>query len=254
MTPTAQRKARRLAEKISSRLIQSTRFKFIETLSRLPLFTDLSEEEIALVAESASRVHYDRGATIYEEGEFCRELLIVEEGTVKILKSSPDGRRQLLGIERRGNSLAEVPVFDGGRYPASAEASSPTVLLRISADSFRSICLQNPEMALKVFKVLGHRLRHLMGLVEELSFSTVRARLIAHLLRVAEKKGYRTPLGIQFELTENNEELATRLGTVRELVSRNLGRLHGDGLIEIKKRIVTIPDVDVLRIEIAPRG
>jgi CRP/FNR family transcriptional regulator len=80
-------------------------------------------------------VHYDRGATIYEEGEFCSELLIVEEGTVKILKSSPDGRRQLIGIERRGNSLAEVPVFDGGRYPASAEASSPTVLLRISADS-----------------------------------------------------------------------------------------------------------------------
>jgi CRP/FNR family transcriptional regulator len=78
--------------------------------------------------------------------------------------------------------------------------------------------------------------------------------MIAHLLRVAEEKGHRMPSGIQFQLTENNEELATRLGTVRELVSRNLGRLHAEGLIEIKKRTVTVPDLKILRDEIALRG
>ncbi len=106
-------------------------------------------------------------------------------------------------------------------------------------------------MALKVFKVLGHRLGHLVVLVEELSFSTVRARLIAYLVRLAEENGHQTSRGIHFQLTENNEELAVRLGTVRELISRNLGRLHGDKMIQMGKRTVNIPDLSILRDEIA---
>jgi CRP-like cAMP-binding protein len=105
-------------------------------------------------------------------------------------------------------------------------------------------------MALKVFKVLGHRLRHLVSLVEELSFSTVRARLVAHLVQLAEENGRQTLQGIHFQLTENNEELAVRLGTVRELISRNLGRLHGDKLIVMNKRTVNIPNLAVLRDEV----
>jgi CRP/FNR family transcriptional regulator len=96
------------------------------------------------------------------------------KGAVKIFQSAASGRQQLIAIERPGNSLVEVPVFDGGRYPAPAEAVVSTVPVRLPADTFRRICLQNPAMALKVFKVLGRRLRHLASLVEELSFSTVR--------------------------------------------------------------------------------
>ena len=204
--------------------MDSPKSDYIRTLRRLPLFTDLSDVELAQIAEGVSRLYFEEGTLIFGEGDVCRELLIVEEGTVKIVKSALSGRQQLLGIERKGSSLAEVAVFDGGRYPASAEATSPTTLLRLSADSFRQACLKNPEMALKVFKVLAHRLRHLVSLVEELSFATVRARLIAYLVRLAEENGQRTPQGIHFQLTENNEQLAVRLGTVRELISRNLGR------------------------------
>lgn len=225
--------------------------ELVKTLRRVPLFTDLSEQEITLIAENVSALRFEQGATIFSEGDPCHELLIVEEGTVKIVKSAPNGRQQLIGVERRGSTLAEVPVFDGGRYPASAEADSAVVLLRLPADKFRNICLLNPELSLKVFKVLGHRLRHLVRLVEDLSFSTVRARLIVHLLHLAEAKGFASLTGVQFELSENNEELAARLGTVRELISRNLGRLHGSGLIQMKKRIVTIPDVAALKEEIA---
>jgi CRP/FNR family transcriptional regulator len=222
----------------------------VSTLRRLPLFTDLSDPELAVVAENVSRLRYERGATIFSEGDPCHELLIVEAGSVKIIQSAANGRQQLIGIERRGNSLAEVPVFDGGRYPASAEAASDVVVLRLPADDFKRICLQNPELSLKVFKVLGHRLRRLVSLVEDLSFSTVRARLIAHLLRLAAESGRQTSKGVQFDLLENHEELAARLGTVRELVSRNLGRLHGAGLIEMKRRMINIPSLAALREEI----
>lgn len=225
--------------------------ELILTLRRLPLFTDLSSQELALIAEKVRRLHFKEGATIFSEGDLCHELLVVEEGTVKVIKSAPDGRQQLIGLERHGNSLAEVAVFDGGRYPATAVAASATVLLRLQADEFRRICLQNPELALKVFKVLGHRLRQLMSLVEDLSFSTVRGRLIAYLLQLAGETGRETPRGIQFELQENNEELAARLGTVRELVSRNLGRLHGAGLIEMNRRTINIPNPLALRDQVA---
>ena len=207
----------------------------------------------AAIAERATRKRYERDSTVFSEGDSCQELLIVEQGSVKLLKSAANGRQQLIGIERSGNTLAEVPVFDGGRYTVTALVIEPTVLLQLDAAHFRKVCLQQPEVAVKVIKVLGHRLRHMERLVEELSFSTVRGRLIVYLLRLAEECGKRDGSSVDFELNENNEELAARIGTVRELISRNLGRLHGDGLIEMRRRFVRIPNVQRLEDEIRIR-
>jgi len=222
----------------------------IATLRRVPLFAELSDQQLGAMAERATRKRYERASTVFSEGDLCLELLIVEKGSVKLVKSAANGRQQLMGIERTGNTLAEVPVFDGGRYTVTALVFEPTVLLRLEAEHFRKVCLQQPEVAVKVIKALGHRLRHLERLVEELSFSTVRGRLIVHLLRLAEEYGERDGTSVDFELKENNEELAARVGTVRELISRNLGRLHGDGLIEMRRRIVRIPHVQRLEDEV----
>ncbi|HEX4542500.1 MAG TPA: Crp/Fnr family transcriptional regulator [Candidatus Acidoferrum sp.] len=226
--------------------------RLVSTLRRVALFNELSEGELRVLAERTVRKRYEAGAVIFLEGDECRELLIVEEGSVKLFKTTSGGRGQLMGIERAGNTVAEVPVFDGGRYSVTACAPEAAVLLSLDAGLFRRVCLQNPEVAMKVIKVLGHRLRHLDGLVEELSFSTVRGRLVAHLLRLAGESGTRSAHGVEFELKENNEELAARLGTVRELVSRNLGRLHGDGFIQMRKRTVRIADVNRLEKEVDP--
>lgn len=229
--------------------MNSSGSEYVRTLRRLPLFTELSDAELTLIAEGVSRLHFEDGRVIFGEGDVCRELLIVEEGEVRLAKSAVNGRQQLLSIERKGSALAELAVFDVGCYPVTAEATGSTTLLRLPADTFRKICVGNPELALKVFKVFARRLRHLVSLVEELSFSTVRARLVAHLVRLAEQTGSSTPQGVCFRLNENNEQLAARLGTVRELISRNLGRLHGDKLIQMNKRTVTIPNLSVLRAE-----
>jgi CRP/FNR family transcriptional regulator len=141
-------------------------------------------------------------------------------------------------------------VFDGGSYSTTAIAASPVVLVGLRGEHFKRLCASHPAVAFKVIRVLGHRLRHMRNLVEQLSFATVRDRLIAHLLDLAETRGVRSVEGTDIALTENNEELATRLGTVRELVSRNLGRLHGEGLIRMRRRAVTIPDEAALRDEL----
>ncbi len=220
------------------------------TLRRVPLFTDLSDLQLGAIAARATRKRYERYSTVFSEGDACRELLIVEEGSVKLVKSAANGRQQLIGIERTGNTLAEIPIFDGGLHTVTALVMEPSVLVRLDADHFRSVCLQQPEVAANFIKVLGHRLRRLENLVEELSFSTVRGRLITYLLRLAAEQGRSSGSFVDFELNENNEELAARIGTVRELISRNLGRLHNDGLIEMRRRFVRIPNIRRLEDEV----
>jgi CRP/FNR family cyclic AMP-dependent transcriptional regulator len=231
-------------------MIETSRRNLVETLRRLPLFTDLTENELAVISARVTVHQFRAHETIFAEGDPCNELFIVREGRVNLLKTSSHGRQQLLSVERAGNSLSEISALDGSPYPATAQAVVESGLLRLEAAHFRALCLQNPEMALKVIKVLGHRLRRMSTLIEDLSFSTVRGRLVAHLVHLAHDKGHPASLEIEVDLIENNEQLAARLGTVRELVSRNLGRLHNEGLIEMSRRKVRIPNLDSLRAEL----
>lgn len=224
---------------------------FIETLRRVPLFNELSSDEIVSLAAKAGSERYAAGQLIFSEGDAGGDLLIVKDGSVRVVKTSPGGRQQLISIEREGSSLGEVSVFDGGAYSTSAIALASTELLRLKGAHFRNFCSSRPEVAFKVIRALGHRLRRLRNLVEQLSFATVRHRLIAHLLQLAEERGIPSPAGVEIKLDENNEELAARLGTVRELISRNLGRPHGEGLIHMQRRAVTIPDTSRLRGELS---
>ncbi len=95
----------------------------------------------------------------------------------------------MLSIDGPGSSIAELPVFDGGNYPASAQAVNDCTLLFFSKKDFQTLCLQHPEVALKVLRVVGARLRKLVGIIEELSFTTVRHRLAAMLVRLAKSAG-----------------------------------------------------------------
>jgi CRP/FNR family transcriptional regulator len=145
-------------------------------------------------------------------------------------------------------------VFDGGNYPASAQALNDANMLFVSKQAFQSLCLQHPEVALNVLKVVGSRLRRLVGIIEELSFTTVRHRLTALLVRLA-KGGKKNSNGsVEITLNANNQELAAQLGTVRELVSRNLSRLQAEGLIQMDGRTIIIPDTKKLAEELQDAG
>jgi CRP/FNR family cyclic AMP-dependent transcriptional regulator len=152
-------------------------------------------------------------------------------------------------VEGPGASVAELPVFDGGKYPASTSAAKASRVLFVSKQDFYSLCLVHPKVALKVLKVVGARLRRLVGIIEELSFTTVRARLISFLVRTA-REGRKTPRGIEANLPASNQELASHIGTVRELVSRNLSRLQAEGLIMMDGKILIVPNLEKLEAEL----
>jgi CRP-like cAMP-binding protein len=222
-----------------------------KALSKVPLFSGLSEGELGFLLERVVSKKYSASEMVFSEGEPCAGLFVVESGSVRIFKSSPGGREQVLSIEGPGGSIAELPVFDGGNYPASVIAIEDTVLLFVSRQDFQALCLAHPQVSLKVLKVVGGRLRRLVGIIEELSFTTVRHRLSAYLLRMAKKEGRKVAQGVEITLPTNNQELAAQIGTVRELVSRNLSRLQAEGLITIDGRTVVLRDMKALESDLS---
>lgn len=219
-------------------------------LAGVPIFSGLSQDELAFLAQRTVPREFSPGQTVFAEGEPCTGLYVVESGHVRIFKSSPGGREQVLSIEGPGSSVAELPVFDGGNYPASVTAVDDATLLFVSKQDFQSLCLTHPQVSLKVLRVVGARLRRLVGIIEELSFTTVRHRLAAYLVRLAKTSGKRTDQGIEITLPANNQELASQIGTVRELVSRNLSRFQAEGMMTINGRSVTVIDLKAMEAEL----
>jgi CRP/FNR family transcriptional regulator len=219
-----------------------------KVLRKSALFATLTEGELHALTNRVTKRHIPQGTLLFAEGDACAGLFLVASGKIRIFKLSSAGREQILAVEGPGSSFAELPVFDGGNYPAAAAALEDSEVLFISRRDFQSFCREHPEVALKVIAVVGSRLRRLIGIIEELSFTTVRQRLIALLLRLAED-GERTKQGIRLELTKSHQNLASELGTVRELVSRNLSRLQAEGLLEVDGRRIMVKDPAGLRRE-----
>ena len=214
------------------------------------MFTGLSETELTFLAQRAVPRKFSSGEIVFSEGDPCTGMYVVEAGHIRIFKTSTGGREQVLSIDGPGSSVAELPVFDGGNYPASVSAVEDSTLLFISKQDFQSLCLTHPQVALKVLRVVGARLRKLVGIIEELSFTTVRHRLAGFLVRLAQCEGTKVSAGIEVTLPASNQELASQIGTVRELVSRNLSRFQSEKLIEMDGRRVVIANLNALESEL----
>jgi len=215
-------------------------------LERTPLLSSLSTAELQMLAARTARKNFSAGQLLFSEGEPCNGLHIIARGRVRIFKTSISGREQVLALNGPGESVAELPVFDGGAYPASAVAIDHSEIAFISRRDFQAFCIEHPQVALKVLTVVGSRLRRLVGIIEELSFTTIRQRLISVLVKLAQTQGKSTPRGIEFMLPATHQELANQLGTVRELISRNLMRLQAEGLLEVDARQIVVKDLKEL--------
>jgi len=223
--------------------VSAPRTDLFACLEKTALLSSLSQPELQMLAARTVRKLFSTGELIFSEGEPCSGLYIIARGKVRIFKTSMSGREQVLAVNGPGESIAEVPVFDGGPFPASAIAVEDVELAYISRRDFNAYCLEHPEVALKVLSVVGARLRRLVSIIEELSFTTIRQRLIAALVKLAQSEGKTTARGIEFQLPATHQELANQLGTVRELISRNLMRLQAEGLLDVDARQIVVKDM-----------
>lgn len=204
-------------------------------LAQIGLFAGLTEAETQALAQRAVERRFAPDEMLFWESEPCAGIFLIVQGSVKIFKTSTAGREMMLALESAPSTVAELPLFDGGPYPASVRAVGPLVTLFINKNDFQQVCRQYPDVALKVLAVVGRRLRHLVGVVESMTFGSVTQRLARLLLDASREAGSH-----EFDLPLTHQELASRLGTVREVVSRNLARFRGEGLIQIQGHRVAI--------------
>jgi CRP/FNR family transcriptional regulator len=208
-----------------------------ELLSGVPLFAGLAPAELEALAQRALERRYAPDQMLFWEGEPCEGIFILVQGQLKIFKTSASGREMMLALEQAPSTVAELPLFDGGPYPASVRSVGATVTYFINKADFYHVCRQHPDVALKVLAVVGRRLRHLVAIVESVTFGSVTKRLARLLLEMRDRVGTD-----EFAMEATHQELASRLGTVREVVSRNLARFRGENLIQLQGQKLRIVD------------
>lgn len=219
-----------------------------ELLRSIPIFSELDDASIDRLAERCVSRAAPEGHVLFTTGEACRGLYIIESGRVRIYRTSPEGKEQVLHIEVPGRPVAELPLFDGGAYPASAVMLEAGRLLFLPRADFEHVYRTNPDVAQAIIRGLGKRLRHLVHLTETLAFRDVAARLAFLLVEYAERLGHPTPAGIVLTLERTQEELSLEIGTARESVSRAFKQLRRQGLVEtFEGNRLRIPDLARLR-------
>ncbi len=213
-----------------------------DQLRRVPLFAQLSLEDLDSVAAVTLARSYPRGAIIILEGERDGGLYFVLSGEVRIFKTSAEGKEQTLRLIHAGTTFNDVPALDGGPNPASAAALEPCDLYVTGGASLRRLIAERPGIALAAVHTLTQALRHMVGLVETLSFRHVTARVAKIVLEQDEavKAGRAT-----HRLTQ--QEMATMAGTAREMVGRALKDLEAAGAIAMRQGRPVVVNAEFLR-------
>jgi len=211
----------------------------VDELRKAPHFASLSPDDMAHVAAVTVERRYERGDIIILEGDRGGALYFVHSGIVKVFKTSPEGKEQVLRLIEAGSSFNDVPALDAGPNPASAAALEPTVVYATGGAELRRLIVERPGIALAMVQALAGALRHLVTLVEDLSFRHVTARVAKILLAQDTSVALDgKPGGAAHRLTQ--QEMAAMAGTAREMVGRALKELEATGAIRIQRGRITV--------------
>jgi len=202
--------------------------QLIEQIANIPLFEGLPKDQHQDLASIAVEKAFNRGRTVFSEGDSGIGFYVVSTGRVKIFKLSAEGKEQILHIFGPGEPFGEVPVFEGRCFPAHAVALEDSKFLFFPRPAFTDLIKKNPSLALNMLAVLSRRLRRFTVLVDNLSLKEVPGRLAAHLLYLSEAKGAAEEVTLDLP----KGQLAGFLGTIPETFSRILTRLAKQGLIK----------------------
>ncbi len=217
-----------------------------ETLRRTPLFANLPPEDLARVAGISSLRRCGRKESLFHEGDRADGFFIVSSGRVKVFKLSPDGKEQVLHVLEQGQSFAEATIFEGGQFPANAEALADSVLVFIPKKPFIELLEKTPRIALRMLGSMSKWLKRMTDLVEGLALRDVETRLVHFVSEELKGRGVALADGAVLELEFTKTVLASRLGTVPETFSRTLKKLQEEGKIRVRGRQIRVLSADRL--------
>jgi CRP-like cAMP-binding protein len=218
-----------------------------EAISGSPIFSSLGEKALSEICDISETRRADVGEMIFSEGEDARALFILVEGEVDLVKYTPDGRERFVRHVGEGETFAEAAMFAGEAYPVSAVARRSSTLIAIDKGKFHKFVCDHPDASIAMLGAMARLLRHWSVLLSELSLTSVESRIATWLIRKS-----RASKGDSFKLGIPKKELAFKLGTIPETLSRNLRKLTESGTISMDGDEVTIGDLGALE-DIASR-
>ena len=219
----------------------------MELLAKSALFQNLPASALAELAIHGNERKLQQGQILFTANEPANGLYVVLSGSVRAFRENIDGRELTIHVEKAGGLLAEVAVFDGGPYPSSTVAEEDSEVLFLAREDVRRFILRHPETALTALALMANKLRNVASLVEQLALKDVSQRLATLLLEEAQRNTTELRDGISFSLPLSHTQLASRLGTVREVVTRSLQKLVQQDLLAIHGHRIVILDIITLR-------
>jgi CRP-like cAMP-binding protein len=205
------------------------------------LFAELQEKDLDAIADIAVIRVYEKGQAVFSEGDQADTLFVLGSGRVEVFKLSSDGKKQVLRIVLPGEIFAEAAVFSGGSYPAYADATTHSEMLCITQSEFLKLLQTNPQLSMSMLGALANLLRGFTGMIEDLCLRDVSARVAKFILDRSMKTGKDF-----FQLEMKMGELAQKICTVSETLSRTLRKMRLKGIIDVRGKTITILDKEAL--------
>ena len=218
----------------------TTPTQFPQVLQQMPLFRSLSAEAQAVLAAATTRRHFDAGQVIYLEGEPAEAVYILEAGWVKATRMTREGREQALMFLRPVDIFGDIAVLAGTPYPGTVIALEAVQVWSLPAQTLHALIARYPDLAQAAIRHLAQRVLHYVNLVEDLSLRSVEARLAKTLLENAQLIDGQ--LSVPRREWTTFEEMAVRLGTVRDVLGRVLRTMEAEKLIRVEKQAIILLD------------
>jgi len=223
---------------------------YVDFLKKVPLFSDLDDEELHKLASIVREQNYKRRTTIVRVDDPGGALYILKSGLVKITIEDQHGDEMILRILYPTDFFGEMSLLDGMPRSATVTAQEPSEVLTISREHFLNIIEQSPKILLKMTAVLSQRLRNTNGLIHSLAFFDVYGKVARLLLNLAAERGRVTEQGTVIDMRLTQQELAELAGMTRETMARTLREFQQAGCIRVDSGIISILELDILRREV----
>jgi len=210
-------------------------------LRMVDIFRDLSEAEVEEIDRATTITTAHRGKILYMPEETGEVLFMLKEGRIQLYRISPEGKKLVIATIGPGTVFGEMAFIGQGMHNSFAEALEDCVLCIMSRTDVERMLVTKPQVALRIFEVLGHRLQEAEARLAEIAFKSIPARLASLLLQLAEEQGTGTIAGL------THQNLGEQIGTYRETTTQTLNIFKSAGLIDIGRKKIMILDRDGLR-------
>jgi CRP/FNR family transcriptional regulator, dissimilatory nitrate respiration regulator len=212
----------------------------VEILRRCPLFAGLKEEDLKRIRAIAPLKQVGKGKILFTEGEEAKGFYVILSGKVKLYKISPEGKEQILHVVSAPDAFAEAALFLEGTYPAFAQALTDGQLLFFPKRDFIQLIEKNPQLSINMIVSLSLFLKRFASLIEELSLKEVSSRVAKYLIDLSLRSSQEGKRPEEVELDVSKTQLASKLGTISETLSRTLSKMKAKGIIDVRKNRILI--------------